>query len=138
MSLEDKDRIREALANYCTYGDSGRFKELAALFTADGVWEGRMGRAEGRDAIEALMVRINPPPGQGPVRRHLVTNSVVTVEGHSAVVTSSFMMLRESEAGPAIGAVGRYDDVFVQEGRNWLIKTRKVTPEIVGETRLKS
>lgn len=137
MSLEDKDKIREALALYCTYGDNSRFRELANLFTADGVWEGRMGQAQGRDAIEALMVRTNPAPGQGPVRRHLVTNSVVTVEGTQATVTSSFMMVREAENGPMIGAVGSYRDVFVKEGGNWLIKSRKVTPEIIGEARLK-
>ncbi len=131
MSLEDKDNIREILARYCTYGDSGRSKELANLFTADGVWEGRMGRADGRDAIEALMARINPPPGPGPVRCHIVTNSVVTVEGNSATVTSSFVMMRQAEQGPQIGAVGHYDNVFVKEGRNWLIKTRKVTPDIM-------
>lgn len=132
MSLEDKDSIREVLAKYCTYGDSGRAKELAALFTPDGVWEGRLGRAEGRDAIEALMTRINPPPGPGrPVRCHIVTNSVVAIEGTSATVTSSFVMLREAESGPQIGAVGHYDDLFVKDERSWLIKSRKVTPDIM-------
>ena len=131
MSLEDKDSIREVLAKYCTYGDGGRAKELAALFTADGVWEGRMGRAEGRDAIEALMARINPPPGPGPVRCHVVSNSVVTIEHNTATVTSSFVMMRQAEQGPQIGAVGHYDDVFVKEGRDWLIKSRKVTPDIM-------
>jgi hypothetical protein len=131
MSLEDKDNIREILAKYCTYGDNGRSKELANLFTADGVWEGRMGRAEGRDAIEALMARINPPPGPGPVRCHIVTNSVVAVDGNSATVTSSFVMMRDFENAPQIGAVGHYDDVFVKQGSTWLIKTRKVTPDIM-------
>jgi hypothetical protein len=132
MSLEDKDSIREILAQYCTYGDNGRSKELAALFTPDGVWEGRMGRADGRDAIETLMARINAPPGPGlPIRRHIVTNSVVAIEGNSAVVTSSFVMFREAEHGPQIGAVGHYDDVFVKDGRAWRIKTRKVTPDIM-------
>jgi hypothetical protein len=137
MSLEDKDKIREALAKYCTYGDNARFKELASLFTEDGTWEGRMGRAQGRGEIEALMVRTNPPAGQGPVRRHLVTNVVITVEGTQATSQSSFVMMRESENGPMIGAVGSYNDVFLKRGSDWLIQTRKVTPEIIGEARLK-
>ena len=135
--VEDKDKIREVLAKYCTFGDNSRFGELAALFTEDGSWEGRMGSAKGRADIEALMVKTNPPAGQGPVRRHLVTNVVIVIDGDSADVASTFMMVRESENGPMIGAVGSYKDVLAKRGQNWLIVTRKVTPEIIGEARLK-
>jgi len=138
MLSDDKDEIREILAKYCTYGDNGRFRELADLFTKDGVWQGRLGRAEGRAEIEALMVRINPAPGQGPVRRHLVTNAVVTVEGMTANASSTFALLRESDTGPQIGAVGAWTDTLVKEGGRWLIRSRVVTPEIFGEQRLKS
>ncbi len=135
--LEDKDKIREVLAKYCTFGDNSRFSELAALFTEDGSWEGRMGSAKGRADIEALMVKTNPLAGQGPVRRHLVTNVVIVINGDSADVASTFMMVRESENGPMIGAVGSYKDVLSKRGQDWLIVTRKVTPEIIGEARLK-
>lgn len=136
--LEDKDCIRELLAKYCTFGDNGRFAELAALFDQDGLWEGRMGRAQGRAAIEALMVRTNPPAGQGPVRRHLVTNVVIAVHGTTATAQSTFMMVRESETGPTIGAVGNWSDTFARRGNDWLFQSRKVTPEIIGEARLKA
>ena len=135
--LEDKDKIREVLAKYCTFGDNSRFSELAALFTEDGSWEGRMGSAKGRADTEALMVKTNPLAGQGPVRRHLVTNVVIVINGDSADVASTFMMVRESENGPMIGAVGSYKDVLSKRGQDWLIVTRKVTPEIIGEARLK-
>ena len=135
--LEDKDKIREVLAKYCTFGDNSRFSELAALVTEDGSWEGRMGSAKGRADIEALMVKTNPLAGQGPVRRHLVTNVVIVINGDSADVASTFMMVRESENGPMIGAVGSYKDVLSKRGQDWLIVTRKVTPEIIGEARLK-
>jgi hypothetical protein len=139
MSTEsdDRDKIREVLAKYCTFGDNARFSELASLFTEDGSWQGRMGTAKGRVEIEALMVKMNPPAGQGPVRRHLVTNVVIAINGDRASVQSSFMMVRESESGPMIGAVGSYDDVLTRRGSNWLITSRKVTPEIIGEARLK-
>jgi hypothetical protein len=136
--LEDKDSIREVLAKYCTFGDNGRFPELATLFVADGVWEGRMARAQGRSEIEALMTRTNPPAGQGPVRRHLVTNTVIQVNGEMATAQSTFMMVRESESGPMIGAVGNWSDVFAKQGKEWMFQSRKVTPEIIGEARLKS
>jgi hypothetical protein len=37
-----------------------------------------------------------------------------------------------------IGAVGSYNDELTKVGENWLIASRKVTPEIIGEARLKS
>jgi hypothetical protein len=137
-AIEDKIKIREVLAKYCTFGDNNRFGELAALFTPDGQWQGRMGSAKGRGEIEALMARMNPPAGQGPVRRHLVTNIVITVNGNSADVQSTFMMVRDSENGPMIGAVGSYTDTLTKVGDDWLIASRKVTPDIIGEARLKS
>jgi 3-phenylpropionate/cinnamic acid dioxygenase small subunit len=138
VELVDRDKIRDVLTKYCTYGDNGRFRDLAGLFTEDGKWEGRMGSASGRTEIEALMTRTNPPPGQGPVRRHLVTNISVTIDGKTANVQSTFMMVRESENGPMIGAVGSYNDILTNRGGDWLIVARKVTPEIIGEARLKS
>jgi len=137
-AIEDRSKIHEVLAKYCTFGDNNRFGELAALFTLDGQWQGRMGSAKGRSEIEALMLRTNPPAGQGPVRRHLVTNIVITISGNSANAQSTFMMVRESENGPMIGAVGSYDDTLTKIGDDWLIASRKVTPEIIGEARLKS
>jgi hypothetical protein len=136
--LEDKESIRDILARYCTFGDNGRFAELAALFEEDGIWEGRMGRAVGPAAIEALMTRTNPPAGQGPVRRHLITNTVIVVDDRTATAQSTFMMVRESETGPTIGAVGSWSDSLVKRGSDWLFRSRKVTPEIIGEMRLKS
>jgi hypothetical protein len=136
--LEEKDDIREVLAKYCTFGDNGRFAELAALFEKDGTWEGRMGRAQGRADIEALMVRTNPPAGQGPVRRHLVTNTVIVLGDGTATAQSTFMQIRESENGPSIGAVGSWSDSLAKHGSEWLFRARKVTPEIIGEARLKS
>ena len=35
-ALEDKDAIREVLAEYCFRLDDGRFDEMAALFTESG------------------------------------------------------------------------------------------------------
>ena len=35
-AIEEKDAIREVLAEYCFRLDDGRFAEMAALFTEDG------------------------------------------------------------------------------------------------------
>jgi len=53
-AVEDKDVIREVLAEYCFRLDDGRFAEMAALFTEDGTWDTAFGKATGRVAIAEL------------------------------------------------------------------------------------
>ena len=53
-AVEDKDAIREVLAEYCFRLDDGRFAEMAALFTESGTWDTAFGRATGRTAIADL------------------------------------------------------------------------------------
>jgi hypothetical protein len=50
-AVEDKDAIREVLAEYCFRLDDGHFAEMAALFTEDGTWDTAFGEATGRAAI---------------------------------------------------------------------------------------
>src|ERR1700752_2936456 len=57
-AVEDKDAIREVLAEYCFRLDDGRFAEMAALFTEDGTWETAFGKATGRVAIAELASRL--------------------------------------------------------------------------------
>ncbi len=49
--LEEKDAIREVLAEYCFRLDGGDYDGMAALFTEDGTWETAFGKGTGRAAI---------------------------------------------------------------------------------------
>jgi len=53
-AAEDKDAIRELMAEYCFHLDDGRYDDMAALFTEDGAWDTAFGKATGRAAIAAL------------------------------------------------------------------------------------
>ena len=53
-AVEDKDAIREVLAEYCFRLDNDRFADMAALFTEDGTWDTAFGKATGRAAIADL------------------------------------------------------------------------------------
>src|SRR2546430_63460 len=53
-AVEEKDAIREILAEYCFRLDDGRFAEMAALFTENGTWDTAFGRATGREPIAEL------------------------------------------------------------------------------------
>ena len=55
-TIEEKDAIREVLAEYCFRLDDGRFAEMAGLFTEDGTWDTAFGKATGRAAIGSPVV----------------------------------------------------------------------------------
>ena len=73
-AVEEKDAIREVLAEYCFRLDDSRFAEMAALFTEDGTWETAFGRATGRAAIAELARSLRERAAQPRPRAiHLVT-----------------------------------------------------------------
>jgi uncharacterized protein (TIGR02246 family) len=73
--LEDKDTIREIMAAYCHALDACRFADVANLFADDGIWTTDYGEAKGRGAIEQMLRSIVPVKGQGPQRKHYITNT---------------------------------------------------------------
>ena len=131
-AVEEKDAIREVLAEYCFRLDDGRFAEMAALFTEDGTWDTAFGKATGRPAIaelaRSLRTRVAEPR---PRAVHLVTNIVIALEGERATVRSNWMVMQNSPEGPRIGSGGAYDDEIVKEGGRWLFRYRKIDRFIV-------
>src|SRR5215469_325574 len=131
-AVDEKDAIREVLAEYCFRLDDGRFDEMAALFTEDGTWDTAFGKATGRPTIaelaRSLRVRVTEPR---PRAVHLVTNIVIALEGERATVRSNWMVMQNSPEGPRIGSGGAYDDEMVKEGGRWLFWYRKIDRFIV-------
>jgi len=82
--LEDKDAIRELMAAYCQALDACRFAEVASLFAEDGIWTTDYGEAQGRAKIEQMLSSIVPRKGEGPQRKHYITNIIIKVDGDSA------------------------------------------------------
>src|SRR5271165_7433286 len=118
-AVEEKDAIREVLAEYCFRLDDGRFAEMAALFTEDGTWDTAFGKATGRAAIaelaRSLRARAEEPR---PRAVHLVTNIATTLDGDRAQVRSNWMVMQNSPQGPRVGSGGAYIDEMVRaDGR---------------------
>ena len=134
--LADKDAIRELLARYCFLLDDYKLKEFAALFTGDGEWISRNGKAAGPDAIERLLRGLVPEPAPGKRRKHFTTNIIIDLAGDRATVASNFLVVRDSEAGPAIAVAGTYDDIVVRTGEGWKFKSRRLSHDIAGESGL--
>lgn len=136
--LEEKDAIREVLAEYCFRLDGGHYDEMAALFTEDGTWDTAFGAATGRAAIaqQARDIRANRTQGGAGDNRpravHLVTNIVIALAGDEAGVRSNWTVVQNSALGPQIGSGGAYADRMVKEGGRWLFRYRKIDRFIAG------
>ena len=126
-ALEEKDAIREVLAEYCFRLDDSRFAEMAALFTENGTWDTAFGRATGRTAIAELARSLRERAGdQRPRAAHLVTNISITLDGASARVRSNWTVVQNSPEGLRIGSGGAYRDELVKEHAQWLFRYRKI------------
>jgi hypothetical protein len=131
-AVEEKDAIREVLAEYCFRLDDGRFAEMAALFAEYGTWETAFGKATGRAAIVelagSLRARATDPR---PRAVHLVTNIAISLDGERATVRSNWMVMQNSPHGPRIGSGGAYLDEVAKENGRWLFRYRKIERFIV-------
>src|SRR5260221_14345562 len=117
-ALEEKDAIREVLAEYCFRLDGDGFEDMAALFTEDGTWDTAFGKATGRAAIveqvKSIRARIPEPR---PRAIHHVTNIIITLAGDRATVRSNWTTVQNGPQGPVIGSGGAYaDDMVKQNG----------------------
>ena len=135
---DEKEAIREVMASYAYALDACRFSEVAALFTEDGEWTTNYGTARGREAITALLESNVPKPGEGPQRKHYITNSIIRLDGETARATSDYLVVRESAGGllPVMG--GRYKDSFVKRDGAWLIARKELEHHIWGDMALKN
>jgi len=126
-AVEDKEAIREVLAEYCFRLDDGRFAEMAALFTEDGTWDTAFGKATGRAAIAELASSLRTRAQQPRPRAvHLVTNIAITLDGEHARVRSNWMVMQNDPQGPRIGSGGAYLDEMVRSEGSWRFSYRKI------------
>ena len=126
-AVEDKDAIREVVAEYCFRLDGGRFAEMAALFTEDGTWDTAFGKATGRAAIAELASSLRTRAGQPQPRAvHMVTNIAIALDGARAEVRSNWMVIQNSRQGPRVGSGGAYIDEMVGTDGRWLFRYRKI------------
>jgi len=125
-ALEEKDAIREVLAEYCFCLDAGRFEDMAALFTEDGTWHTDFGQGTGRGGIveHARSLRSGDAAPRAAV--HLTSNIVIRLDGDRAQVRSNWIMVHNTDAGPAISSAGGYTDDMVKQHGRWLFRYRKI------------
>jgi len=123
--LEDKDAIRELMAQYCFHFDNGEFDQWLNLFTMDAVFDlGPRGRFSGRDAL-AKFVKAIPLTNGLPMMKHCVLNSIVSVHGDRAMARSYVVVIQGGET-LGITIAGRYEDELARTDGAWRFTERKV------------
>ena len=136
--LEAKDAIRELMAAYAQALDACRFADVAACFAPDGEWTTDYGAARGPAEIEAFIRGIVPVKGEGPQRKHYITNIIIAVDGDTASAVSDYLIVRESENGliPVMG--GTYRDKFIKTPAGWRFSRKELEHHIKGDMALKN
>jgi hypothetical protein len=131
--LAARERIRDTLARYNWSGDALRLDELAETFCEEGELELRGSEpVRGRAAIVDLLGVVSEPnttaqaSGAKRIVRHNVTNIRFTdVRPDEARVACYFTVFTEI----GLDHYGRYRDVFVPVGDDWLIRHRFVSTD---------
>jgi 3-phenylpropionate/cinnamic acid dioxygenase small subunit len=132
-ALEEKDAIREVLAEYCFRLDGGDYDGMAALFAEDGTWDTAFGKGTGRAGIAQLARDIRARAGDNRPRGiHLVTNIVIALAGETATVRSNWTVVQNSASGPKIGSGGGYADRTIKQDGVWRFAYRKIDRFIAG------
>ncbi len=117
--LEDLEEIKQLKARYAALCDANYDADgLAALFTADAVWDGgRLGRSEGREAIRQFF--------RGSSQRisfavHNILSPIIEVDGDTA--TGTWYLLQTctyTNGNQAVLGAATYHDRYVREGGVW-------------------
>ena len=136
--LEAKDAIRELMATYAQAMDACRFADVGACFAPDAEWITDYGAARGPDEIAKFIGGIVPVKGEGPQRKHYITNIIIKVDGDSASAVSDYLIIRESENGliPVMG--GTYKDQFRRTPAGWRFSRKELVHDIAGDMALKN
>jgi ketosteroid isomerase-like protein len=117
---EDRDAIRDLLARYCLYADTGAVDEWVELYTEDGRFEGHGDPVVGRDALRGLASSF-----AGSSVHRVATNEVIDVSRDSAVCRSSIILTADG----AIVMTGRVHDELRRVSGGWRIARRRFTPD---------
>lgn len=128
-----RERVRDTLARYNWSGDAGRIDDLVQTFCVDGELEIRgLVKLRGRDAIAEFLRSVAADDRNALERRtkrvvrHSLTNTrFADMTPESVSVASYFTVI--SEIG--LDHCGRYGDVFVPVGDDWLIRSRFVSTD---------
>ena len=122
-----REEIRELVARYAHFADTGRFDDLAALFADDGVLRiDERAPVEGPDGIRAFLVatgdELRASPAVTAIRHHVASVRIDVTARDAATGAAYFLVV--GDRGP--DHWGRYRDRFVSRDGGWRFAERRV------------
>lgn len=131
--VADGPALSNLLYRYAELVDSGDFAGVGTLFERARVHMAGPGSdAVSGDTVAAVMRRFVRLYDGVPCTRHIVTNSIVEVDGDLASARSYYMVLQILEA-PEVIVTGRYHDRFARDGDGWYFTERVIHVDAVGD-----
>ena len=136
MGLDDQIRqvadeleIRNLLARMAQLADDGELDEYIDLFTEDALWDGgAFGQLRGHASIleGARERRKGGTSGPGANSRHVITTSVIRLNGDTASSRSVFHFCTNTDAEPTMAIMGVYEDEFRRTPAGWKLAHRLI------------
>jgi hypothetical protein len=138
MQLDEvaaREAIRDLVARYNLYGDSGRLDEMLRLFTGDGVLEyseghrhleSYEGHAGIRGFVEQTKQRFAEEASAGlasPYVHHHVSTHVIDVLGSEHATGRAYVLVLRASG---VAEWGRYSDEYRRVDGRWLFARRAV------------
>jgi len=125
-----RQQIANLCAAYTMSADRGRPDEVAAVFSANAIFDIEQGKLEGRESIRAFFTdliasAVLGPGRQSPARHHLTTSQVTFDDDSHASGRTYFIVVRDG----TIIQTGIYVDRYTLEDGQWMITYRQVRME---------
>ena len=122
VSIEDRITIHELIALHGHLVDTGQLERLSEVFTYDVVYDLTAMSGPTLHGVQAVSEAAQRLGDRNPVA-HLVTNTVVTVDGEHVLARSKFLgVQRDGSVGSGV-----YDDELRRTPDGWRIALRSVS-----------
>ncbi len=125
-AAEDELAVRNLIAKVARLADGDDVDAYVDQFTPDASWEMPGAAVRGHDEIRAGSIerRRTGLVGSGAATRHVVSTSVVAVDGDTAEADSTFQFFVDTTTTPRLSMIGTYQDHFVRTDAGWKLARR--------------
>ncbi|HEY9683586.1 MAG TPA: nuclear transport factor 2 family protein [Drouetiella sp.] len=118
---DDKVAIQELTAKYANAMDDGDVQGWLKTWHECGVWEGGIGKYEGKERLTSLL----PDLGARVIgKRHIMTNFVISINGDQATQTCYLLIIDRNKT--VLPGTAVYKDKLKKVDNEWLFVHRHV------------
>ena len=128
---ENRSRIENLIARYTFALDFKDADAYASTFSENGILDSGIGIKKGREEIKSVIALMNGFNGNAEVRRHIISNIVLKIEGDKAVGRAYWHSVKMDKVSgaPAFISFGHYEDEYVKVNGEWFFSKRKIYNE---------